>query len=212
MVHKEKTIFADSQIKKRMTADQEAFILNHKELLIEVVSVFNKGMDMMLTEKSNHSPRFRDKTWAATTLNGFVIGLLREKYPREMKCEGGNYSFYGNKAILKFKKLDNHYLPGNVHTNKAHLERTQMALFDAPSWPIIYVGYTVNLSFTEITGCYAVCLDSWERVRWITDLEDIATQYESTRTLSIVHSIVQTQEKTEPLVRAKSGKQRKANE
>lgn len=212
MVHKGKTLFADSQIKRRTTADQDEFILNHKELLIEVVSVFNKSMDMMLAEKSHHPPKYRDKTWAATTLNGFVVGLMRDKYPREMKKEGGNFCFLGKRAILKFKKLDNHYLPGNVRTDKANLERTQMALFDEPGWPIIYLGYTVNKSFTEITGCYAVCLDDWERIRWICDLDEIARQNNSGKILPIVSPILGQHEKSEPLVRAKIGKQRKANE
>lgn len=212
MNHKVRKLFADSQIKMRLNADQDEFVQNNMELLNDAVSSFNQAMDMMLDEKSRYAPRYRDKNWAATTLNGFAVGLIRDKHPSRMRYKNGCWSYYGSKAIVKFKKLDDKFLPGNVKTDNAELERHQKALFSDSSWPIIYVGYSVNKAMTEITGCYAVCIDNWKNVKWIIDLDDVVSQQVTNVTMPIDPVVDRAVEYKEPLVKAKAGKQRKANE
>jgi hypothetical protein len=210
MLYKRIQLFEDSQIKKRISAEQSDFVENHHELLLYSFDVFNKALEMMLKERTSYPIRYRGKNWAATTLNGFVLGLIQDKYPSEMKSDNGSYLFLGNRAIIKFKKLNDDYLPDNIATKKVTLERTQRAFSNEIDWPIVYVGYKLNVSQNLMTGYYAVCIDSWNHIQWITDIEDL--YYNNSQSAPVVNITPPPQPIDLNLVRVKEGKQRRVNE
>lgn len=171
---KEKQLFADSQMRKRKTPAQEDFERENYEVLSCAVDVINQALELMHNERGIHPKRYRGKNWAATTMNGFVQGLMLDKFPDKMKSVFGSYSYYSSTSILKFKKLTEKLIPENIKTEKVDRERHQSALPFETNIPIIYVGYTVDSTMDQITGCYAVCLDDWDKIIWVSDLNDLA--------------------------------------
>lgn len=210
MRYKVNKLFDDSQTKKRVSAEQDEFERNHLELLMDAYEAFNEAFKLMLEEKGRHKRLYRNKNWPANTLNGFAVGLIYEKHPSYMKPDNGSFIYMGRKAIIKFKKLNDNYLPDNVKTRKVTLERTQRAFLEEVDWPIIYVGYRLNRSFTEIVGYYAVCVDNWNNLLWITDLEELYNrQFNNER---LIQPVSPTVSPARTLVRVKAGKQRRVNE
>jgi len=171
---KENELFANSQMQKRKTPEQEDFEYENLDVLGYAVKAINQALEMMHKERELYPFSYRGKNWAATTMNGFVQGIMLDKYPDRMKSFWGSYSYVGVKSLLKFKKLNDKFIPENIKTEKVDRERNQQALLFETNIPIIYIGYTVDKTMDEITGCYAVCLDDWDRLIWVSDLTDIS--------------------------------------
>lgn len=171
---KENELFANSQMQKRKTPEQEEFEFENLDVLGYAVKAVNLALEMMHKERESYPFSYRGRNWAATTMNGFVQGIMMDKYPDRMKSFFGSYSYVGVKSLLKFKKLNDKLIPENIKTEKVDRERNQQALLFETNIPIIYIGYTVDSTMDEITGCYAVCLDDWDKLIWVSDLTDIA--------------------------------------
>lgn len=200
-------LFANSQMQKRKTPEQEDFERENLDVLVYSVEVMNQALRMMHKERELHPFSYRGRNWAATTLNGFVQGLMLDKYPSRMKSFCGSYSYVGSKSLMKFKKLNDKLIPENIKTEKVSRERNQQALLFEANIPIIYIGYTVDSTMDEITGCYAVCLDDWDKIIWVSDLTDIADTSDSG--LQIVNDPVLNSPETS-LVRLRKTDGRKA--
>lgn len=173
MSFKSTQLFANSQMKKRKTPEQEDFETEHKELLVYSANAINQALIMMHKERETYPISFRGRNWAATTINGFVNGLISKKYPDKMKQDFGAYSYCGSSAILKFKKLSDKLIPENIKTEKVERERNQLSFQFETNIPIVYIGYTLDSTMDQITGCYAVCLDNWDRKIWVSDLSEL---------------------------------------
>lgn len=206
-MHKEKQFFSDSQMRKRKTPAQEDFETENYDVLVYSVTAMNQALEMMHKERESYPYRYRGKNWAATTMNGFVQGILLDEFPHKMKSVFGSYSYVGSKSILKFKKLSDKLIPENIKTEKVYRERNQQALPFETNIPIIYVGYTLDSTKDEITGCYAVCLNDWDRIIWISDLNDIANASGNVRQIVVDPIVTVTETK---LVRLKRSEKQKA--
>ena len=79
---------------------------------------------------------------------------------------------------IYFKKLDNKYRPGNVITQHSTSIIRQLALpfYDDQS-TIVFIGYQVDKTWSNILGVYAVnILD--KKMEWITDITNFGSNYE----------------------------------
>lgn len=165
-------LFSDSQVRKVKPPEQKEFEINNRELLTFSANAIEKAMKMVKEEESKYPKHYRGRNWHSTNLNGFLQGLIIDEYPRQMKCEQGSYVFYAKESRIKFKKLSEKFIPDNIQTQNVTRDRNQMCLFDTTTKPVVYIGYTLNESRDQITGSYAVCLDNWDQIKWITDLSD----------------------------------------
>jgi len=206
-MNKENELFANSQMQKRKTPEQEEFEKENLDVLGYSVKAVNQALELMHKERELYPFSYRGRNWAATTLNGFVQGIMLDKFPDKMKSFFGSYSYVGSKSLLKFKKLSDKLIPENIKTEKVDRERNQQALLFESNIPIIYIGYTVDSTMDEITGCYAVCLDDWDKLIWVSDLTDIAEASGNGRQI-VIDPVVNGPEIS--LVRLKKAEERKA--
>lgn len=174
---KENKFFSDSQVRKVKPPEQEEFETNNRELLTFSANAIEKAMKMVKDEESKYPKHYRGRNWHSTDLNGFLQGLIIEKYPHKMKCEHGSYVFYAKDSRIKFKKLSNKLIPDNIQTQNVVRDRNQMCLFETTTKPVVYIGYTLNETRDQITGSYAVCLDNWDQIKWVTDISDFTSTY-----------------------------------
>lgn len=202
-------LFVDSQITKRKTLGQQEFEKDFLEVLQYSEYCMKEALKMMHNERELQPLRYRNRNWTATVMNGFITGLLTDKYPEKMKLNQGVLRFVSDKAIIIFKKLSNKYHPSNIHTQKVGRERNQLSAFGELNVPIIYVGYISNETYDEIEGCYAVCLDNWNLIEWISDLSGIS-DYSTTSTTTLpTHDQEEQVERKLVSVKEKSAKRAK---
>ena len=76
---KENQLFANSQMQKRKTPEQEDFEKDNLDVLVSSVQAVNQALLMMHRERELHPFSYRGRNWPATTLNGFVQGLMKDK-------------------------------------------------------------------------------------------------------------------------------------
>jgi hypothetical protein len=174
MQYKDKYLFANSQTQKRKTPDQQEFEREFNEVLQYSEYCMNEALKMMHNERGLYPPHYRNKNWTATVMNGFITGMLTEKYPDKMKINQGVLRYVSDKAIIIFKKLSDKYYPSNIQTQKVGRERNQLFALGELSVPIVYVGYVTNDTYDKLNGTYAVCLDDWDEIQWISDLTEIS--------------------------------------
>lgn len=169
------TLFDVSKYETRKTADQEEFEELHKADLQEFLKVVHDAFLMTKKEGKKKPQHFKNKNYNATVMNGNIAGLLREKFPDQVK-DGLNdrlmFSRQG-KFCIYFKKLNERKMPSNVRTEYAELVAYQKTIPGGDKMPIIFVGYTVNEDWSEITGVYAVYIQDNKRV-WVTTINDDA--------------------------------------
>lgn len=168
-----KGLFTNSEIQRRKIPEQLLFEKEYGGLLESFVLFANEELNSLHEERNRRRPSYRTKNWAAETFNGFIIGRMKDLFPDKMKPDYGTYSYFGKTAIIKFKKLTQNYLPMNIPTKKVQMERNQLSLLHEPALPIIYVGYVPIGNIDGIKGCYAICLDKWDRINWISDLSNL---------------------------------------
>jgi hypothetical protein len=83
---------------------------------------------------------------------------------RIMFSRNGKYCIY-------FKKLNDRKMPSNVRTEYAELVAYQKTIPGGDKMPIVFVGYTVDEGWEELTGVYAVYIQDNKRV-WVTTIDD----------------------------------------
>lgn len=166
-------LFDVSKFETRKTADQEEFEELHRGDLQEFAKIFKEAFSMMKEESADKPQHFKNKNYHATVMSGNVAGLLRENFPNAVKDGPHDRLMFSRegKFCLYFKKLDGRKKPSNVRTEYAELVAYQKTIKGGDKMPIIFIGYTVDDSWSELTGFYAVYIDNGKRV-WVTTFSD----------------------------------------
>ena len=167
---KSKKLFDESKFVRKKIPEQIEFETSMKDFLPEFGEIFKEAFHMTQKERALKKPNFRDRNWEAVTMSGNIKGLLTERFPEYILQDGYRYYFYmKDRYIIYFKKLDNKLLPSNIMTENTHKINCQYALPEEDPIPVIFIGYTVNTTFDELTGYYAVCMKDEEK-KWVSDL------------------------------------------
>ena len=165
-------LFPDYQMIKRENPSQmdfEQVFSSDNKLFGEII---NDSFEMMKNEMLNRPPHFRNRNWHADTLNSNIQGKLIDMYGGLVKMKGGRFFLKMNGKILYFKKLDSKTKkPSHVKTwNANKLMNNYATLFEEAN-PIIWIGYCVDSSWSNLTGIYAASIDE-NVINWITDLSN----------------------------------------
>lgn len=164
-------LFDFSKFEKRKSADQEEFEQQHKDEL----PIFNQIMGMafeMLTEESSRKARhYKGRNYHAELMSGNIRGLLLDNFPNWVKVGDHDRIMFCKKGThcLYFKKLDDRKMPNNIRTEYVELVAYQRTIPGGERTPIIFIGYTVDDMWTQLTGVYAVYIEDNKR-RWVTEI------------------------------------------
>lgn len=166
-------LFDPSKFEARKTADQQEFEDMHKDDLAEFRNIMEQALEMTEAESKKKRPHFKNKNYNATVMNGNISGLLRERFPGFVKDGPNDRIMFSRKGkyCIYFKKLDSRKMPSNVRTEYAELVAYQKTIPGGDKMPIIFVGYTVDDNWSEITGVYAVYIQENKRV-WVTIINE----------------------------------------
>lgn len=172
LFHKGNQLFPDYQMIKRENPSQmdfEQVFASDNKLIGEII---NDSFEMMKSERMNRPPHFRNRNWHADTMNSNIQGKLIDQFGGLVKMQGGRFFLKMNGKILYFKKLGSKTKkPSHITTrNATKLMNNYATLFEEPN-PIIWIGYCVDSSWTNLTGIYAVAIDENE-INWISDLSN----------------------------------------
>ncbi|RAJ11079.1 hypothetical protein LX64_00687 [Chitinophaga skermanii] len=145
---------------------------------IDLESIFYIAHEKTL---SNPTPvTHRGKSFMSQTMNGNLIGTMKEMYPDHMEKDVHGRDFFSLDAQTRvyFKKLDNAYCPRNIPTNHVRqLNSGELLLGDTPI-TVLYAGFRLENDniWDNITGCYLTELRDMHKVLWVSDLSDLASQ------------------------------------
>lgn len=165
-------LFPDYQMIKRENPSQidfERVFSSDIKLFDEII---NESFEMMKSERKNRPPHFRNRNWHADTLNSNIQGKLIESYGGLVKWAGGRFFVKMNGKIFYFKKLDSKTkMPSHIKTRNANKLMNNYATLFEEANPIIWIGYCVDSSWSNLTGIYAASIDE-NVINWITDLSN----------------------------------------
>lgn len=165
-------LFPDYQMIKRENPSQVDFEQVFSSDIMFLGEIINDSFEMMKRERMDRPPHFRNKNWHAGTMNSNIQGKLFERYGGLVKTKDGRFFLQLNGKILYFKKLDRKTKkPSHIKTwNSNKLMNNYATLFEEAN-PIIWIGYCVDSSWSNLTGIYAVSIDE-NVTNWITDLSN----------------------------------------
>lgn len=196
-------LFPDYQMIKRENPSQMDF----KQVFSSDIKLFGEiiteSFEMTKSEKQKRPPHFRNRNWHANTFNSNIQGKLIDQYGGLVKLQGGRFFLKLNGSIFYFKKLDSKTkMPSHIKTRNANKLMNNYATLFEEANPIIWIGYCVDSSCSNLTGIYAVSIDE-NAINWITDLSDFDSN------ASIVYTISKNDPDggptNKPLVSIKSG-------
>lgn len=196
-------LFPDYQMIKRENPSQMDFEQVFSSDIKVFGEIITESFEMMKNERKYRPPHFRNRNWHADTLNSNIQGKLIERYGGLVKWDGGRFFLKMNGKIFYFKKLDEKTkLPSHIKTkNSTKLMHNYATLFEDAN-PIIWIGYCVDSSWSNLTGIYAESIDE-NVINWITDLSGFDSDS------SIVYTINKNDPTggptSRPLVSIKSG-------
>jgi len=169
-------LFDSSKYEKRKTADQEEFEKLHKRDFPMWKEIMHEAFKMTKEESSRKQPHFKDKNYHATVMSGNIQGLLKERFPNEVKIGAHDRLMFSRKGkyCIYFKKLDDRKMPNNVKTEYVELIAYQKTIAGGDKMPIVFVGYCVDDEWFDLTGIYAVFIDDNKRA-WVSIIDDNAT-------------------------------------
>lgn len=171
--------------------EAKQLIRPHFNLLIECIDAgfnsFYQNNQMLIQENGNG---YNQRT-KATVIQNLVTRKLEEKIAemenvRVSTVKNTFFLNFGDIAIAKVKKLSSKDLsPSNISTSRIVAFNNQRQLDGIPDSPtLLYIGYTINKTYTEIDSAYIVCRVN-NHVQWYIDitneisLEQTRLQYTS---------------------------------
>jgi len=163
-------LFPDYQMIKRDNPSQREFEQGFLSDIPIFDNIINESFMRMKRESLGRPPHFRNRLWNAVTMNSNIKGLIIEQYGGLAKVIDGRFCLKLNGKILFFKKVDlKTKMPFHNETiTSKKLVNNLATLFETPD-PIIWIGYCVDDSWTNLLGIYAESFDG-NVVNWITDL------------------------------------------
>jgi hypothetical protein len=170
--NKSNQLFPDYQMIKRENPSQIDFERVFSSEIKSFVEIISESFELLKSEKATRPPHYRNRNWCADTLNSNIQGKLIEKFGRQVKWADGRFFLRLNGKSLFFKKLDNRTkMPSHIKTrNSNKLVNNYATLFEEAN-PIIWIGYCVNDTWSDLIGIYAVSIDE-NSINWITDLSN----------------------------------------
>ena len=170
--HKGNQLFPDCQMIRREIPSQREFEQKFSSELRVIGEIITKSFEMLKCDCQGKAPQFRDKNFHPVVMSGNIKGFLIEHYGGLVKIKGGRFFLSLNGKIIFFKKIDNTTkLPSHNETaNSKKLVSHLATLFEIPD-PIIWIGYCVDDSWTNLLGYYAESIVDG-KINWITNLSD----------------------------------------
>lgn len=166
------TLFDFSKFEKRKTANQQAFEMANRQLLIDFKQFVNVSFKQLHQKVLTViAPLDQDKNLKAVVMSGYLAGQLKRKYP--LYCglaTPQRFKLWIDGVSVYIKKLDEkNKLPSNIPTDESLKIYNQLADDNEDKGCNIFLGYTVSDDWSRITGIYLVCIEGEERI-WMTDL------------------------------------------
>lgn len=125
-------------------------------------------------ERSIKRPRDLNRNWNANTMNGFIHGQLLDLVPEYfVELNHGRFGVrFPDKFLLLFKKLNKNLHPESISTLTSNNYLDQLTTSDSETETVVFIGFTVNKTWDQITGIFAVNIISGV-IDWVFDFDDI---------------------------------------
>lgn len=176
----EQYLFDPDLFVKRPTADQENVNKAIAPYLTAIYEAFEEAFIAYNKITREYPAFYFNSKFPANTINGLVIGKLREKLNGHHfieTAERRTFWMLEGKYWITIKKLKNNYQPSNIPTKNTRKILTQYASKTEASCSILFLGYRINRSdWTKQEGIYITYLDQEKNTHWVTDLRLLSSQ------------------------------------
>jgi hypothetical protein len=144
---------------------------------IDLEPIFYTALEKTLNNSTPYTHRGRN--FMPSTMNGNIIGTLRELNPERMLVDvtGRDYFFLDKETRIYLKKLDERYCPQNIPTNHVRrLNSMELLLEDNPI-TVLYAGFRLqeDIIWDALKGCYLVEMKGLRSTNWVSDLAELAS-------------------------------------
>lgn len=169
-------LFDFSKFPQRESASRSEFEADLEKLLPEFIKAYEHAFQRMCEERSNLSPKEINSRWAPDAINRHIHAWLinHPEFSLLIKKEHNTFYLEMGKYKLQFKKLNDRYRPSYHATKRSSLNESNRTSSRHDLKTIIFIGYQVDATWSDLKGIYAVSLID-KQIDWILDLHDLVS-------------------------------------
>ncbi|MFN8286028.1 MAG: hypothetical protein U0V74_04705 [Chitinophagales bacterium] len=172
----------------------EYIVQAFKDKGVDCKSIILEAHGLTLNEAKAKLNYYQNRNWIANTMNGNIIGKMRDAYPELMRIDGHGrpYMELQNDIHIYFKKMDANFRVNNIPTKHVEDLWSQLKGSGEAKIHVLFVGFILEKEdWSAIRGVYAAYPSDYfkRKVDWKIDLQHFVKE----------HTLIKVEEQVEDL-------------